>query len=142
MASGEPMTRALEELLTRLATLQLYQRDGRRSPHKSLLVLLALGRLATNRSSELAWSEAQVHLGSLITEFGPASKTSRPQNAAYPFTRPRSGRRYGRVGQRAPGRVCLHRDKSSAGLRDTSHVAAAVHGVRGNVFDLGLPVSE
>src|SRR4051794_31083024 len=59
-------------------------------PPKPLLMLLALGRLATTGSSTLPWSEAQVQLGNLIAEFGPASKTSRTQSAAYPFTRLRS----------------------------------------------------
>ncbi|WP_344922408.1 phosphorothioated DNA-binding restriction endonuclease [Plantactinospora mayteni] len=77
-------------LLARIATLRLHQRDGRRAPHKPLLVLLALGRLATTGSSALPWRDAQTQLGGLIAEFGPASKTSRAQSVAYPFTRLRS----------------------------------------------------
>lgn len=77
-------------MLARLARLRLHQRDGRRSPHKPLLVLLSLGRLTTTGSSALPWSEAQVVLGDLVAEFGPASRTSRVQSAAYPFTRLRS----------------------------------------------------
>jgi putative restriction endonuclease len=79
-----------EEVLTRLARLRLHQRDGRRSPHKPLLVLLALGRLAATGSSALSWSQAQTVLGNLIGEFGPASRTGIVQSAAYPFTRLRS----------------------------------------------------
>lgn len=78
------------QLLARIAALRLHQRDGRRAPHKPLLVLLALGRLATTGSSALSWQDAQTQLGGLIAEFGPASKTSRTQSAAYPFTRLRS----------------------------------------------------
>jgi putative restriction endonuclease len=55
-----------------------------------LLVLLALGRLSTTGSSALPWSDARSQLGKLIAEFGPASKTSRAQSAAYRFTRLRS----------------------------------------------------
>ena len=78
------------EPLEQLLALRLHQRDGRRSPHKPLLALLALGRLASHGSSSLPWSEAEGQLADLIAEFGPASSTSRAQSAAYPFTRLRS----------------------------------------------------
>ncbi|MEU4422508.1 phosphorothioated DNA-binding restriction endonuclease [Actinoplanes sp. NPDC024001] len=81
-----------DAVLARLATLRQHQRDGRRSPHKPLLVLLALGRLAGTGSSDLPWHEARTRLGALIDEFGPASTTSTTQSAAYPFTRLRSDR--------------------------------------------------
>ncbi|GAB1688676.1 phosphorothioated DNA-binding restriction endonuclease [Krasilnikovia sp. M28-CT-15] len=77
-------------LLARLASLRQHQQGGRRSPHKPLLVLLALGQLATAGSSELPWSQAQARLSDLIAEFGPLTRTSRAQSAAYPFTRLRS----------------------------------------------------
>jgi putative restriction endonuclease len=79
-----------QEVLARLASLRQNQYRGRRAPHKPLLVLLALGRLANRESSELSWSEAESQLSSLIAEFGPVSKTGRAQSAAYPFTRLRS----------------------------------------------------
>ncbi len=59
-------------------------------PHKPLLVLLALGRLAATGSSELPWTEAGARLAELIAEFGPPSRTGRAQSAAYPFTRLRA----------------------------------------------------
>jgi putative restriction endonuclease len=74
----------------RLASLRLHQQNGRRSPHKPLLVLLALGRFAATGSSELPWSAAETELARLIAEFGPATRTSQAQRAAYPFTRLRS----------------------------------------------------
>jgi putative restriction endonuclease len=77
-------------ILERLSSLRQHQQDGRRSPHKPLLVLLALGRLATTGSSRLPWSEAEKRLADLIEEFGPTSKTGRAQSAAYPFTRLRA----------------------------------------------------
>ncbi|NJC71631.1 restriction endonuclease [Planosporangium thailandense] len=79
-----------QDVLARLASLRQNQYRGRRAPHKPLLVLLALGRLANRASSELPWSEAEAQLSDLIAEFGPASKTGRAQSAAYPFTRLRS----------------------------------------------------
>ena len=71
----------------RLASLRQHQQDGRRSPHKPLLVLLALGRLAATGSSRLPWSIAETELAGLIAEFGPPSRTDPAQSAAYPFTR-------------------------------------------------------
>lgn len=73
-----------------LLGLQQYRHNGARVPHKPLLVLLALRRLAETGSSELAWSEVREPLADLIAEFGPSSRTSRQQSAAYPFTRLRN----------------------------------------------------
>jgi putative restriction endonuclease len=77
-------------LLDKLMSLRQHQHDGNRSPHKPLLVLLALGELAASGSSALAWSAAEERLASLIAEFGPPSSTGAAQSAAYPFTRLRS----------------------------------------------------
>ena len=77
MAEGSGSTRPRNEVLNRLAALRQHQQGGRRSPHKPLLVLLALRRLSATGSSALPWTDAQTKLGSLIEEFGPASKTSR-----------------------------------------------------------------
>lgn len=74
----------------RLLALQQYRHNGARVPHKPLLVLLALQKLSETGSSELAWSEVEDRLADLIGEFGPTTSTSRPQSAAYPFTRLRS----------------------------------------------------
>ncbi|MCC6497725.1 MAG: HNH endonuclease [Propionibacteriaceae bacterium] len=78
------------EALPDLLAVRQHQRDGQRSPHKPLLILLALGHLAATGSSELAWSSAAPKLGELLAEFGPPSRTSPAQSAAYPFTRLRS----------------------------------------------------
>ena len=80
-----------DDLLARLGKLRQYRRrDGQRSPHKPLLVLLALGRVAATGSSELPWAEAEPVLADLISEFGPSSRTRPAQSAAYPFTRLRN----------------------------------------------------
>jgi putative restriction endonuclease len=78
------------DVLDRFASLRQHQRAGQRSPHKPLLVLLALGRLTATGSSELPWSAAEAALADLIAEFGPPSRTGRAQSAAYPFTRLRA----------------------------------------------------
>jgi putative restriction endonuclease len=78
------------EVLARLAKLRMHQQNGVRSPHKPLLVLLALGRLQATGSSELPWTETWPQLGALIEEFGPTRAGGKAQRAAYPFTRLRS----------------------------------------------------
>lgn len=82
MTSADPVSQLLR--------LRQHQTGGRRSPHKPLLVLLALGRLASRGSSALTWSDAEHELADLLAEFGTGSGTSRAQGAAYPFTRLRS----------------------------------------------------
>lgn len=75
--------------LERLTALRQYQGDGKRAPHKPLLVLLALGQLASTGSSQMPWSLVQARLGALLAEFG-TSASHGPASAAYPFTRLRS----------------------------------------------------
>jgi putative restriction endonuclease len=81
-----PPTSALEPLLG----LRQHQGGGQRSPHKPLLALLALGRFLETGSSALTWSETVQRLADLVVDFGPPSRTSHSQSAAYPFTRLRS----------------------------------------------------
>lgn len=76
-------------VVDRLTALRQYQGDGKRAPHKPLLVLLALGQLATTGSSSMPWSVVQERLGALLAEFG-TSSSSGTSSAAYPFTRLRS----------------------------------------------------
>jgi putative restriction endonuclease len=78
------------DVLARLASLRQHEQNGRRSPHKPLLVLLALSRLAQTGSSRTPWSVAEKELGDLLADFGPPSSASKPQSAAYPFTRLRA----------------------------------------------------
>lgn len=100
-------------VLERFAALRQHRRNGQRSPHKPLLALLALGRLAESGSSELPWSAAESALADLIVEFGPPSRTGRAKSAAYPFTRLRADGVWvldqdvemDRVGPLAEGRV-------------------------------------
>lgn len=81
---------ARENTLERLTSLRQYQHQGKRVPHKPLLVLLALGQLEVTGSSAVTWERAQTRLAELIREFGPQTTTGAKQSAAYPFTRLRS----------------------------------------------------
>lgn len=78
------------DALERLKALRQHQQAGKRSPHKPLLVLLALGELASTGSSALHWSQVEQRLARLIADFGPPTRTGAAQSAADPFTRLRS----------------------------------------------------
>ncbi|MGN6330719.1 MAG: phosphorothioated DNA-binding restriction endonuclease [Motilibacteraceae bacterium] len=81
---------AYEDAVSRLLALRQHQQDGKRSPHKPLLVLLALGRLSSEGTSELRWSQVRDQLADLLADFGRPSRTAPRQAAAYPFTHLRS----------------------------------------------------
>lgn len=114
------------------------------SPHKPLLVLLALGRFAATGSSELPWSEAETQLAGLIAEFGPATTVSPAQRAAYPFTRLRSDRVWqldqdvpmDKVGPLATVQVSGRFDSAleAALLADPRNVLAAARGMVSSHF--------
>ena len=76
-----------EEFLRKIAGIRVATRDGRRAPHKALLILLALGRLSQNKP-RLASYEKDIRkpLRQLLEEFGPSTEP-RP---AYPFWRLRN----------------------------------------------------
>lgn len=77
------------QALERLTSLRQFQGDGKRAPHKPLLVLLALGQLADTGSSSMSWSVVEERLGPLLAEFGTTSLRG-ASSPAYPFTRLRS----------------------------------------------------
>lgn len=79
-----------DAVVERLVRLRQHQHDGKRSPHKPLLVLLALGQLASTGTSALRWSQVEERLARLLEDYGPPSRTLAAQSAAYPFTRLRT----------------------------------------------------
>lgn len=85
-----PVVMSKAEVLAALSSLRQHQRQGQRSPHKPLLVLFALGRLAATDSSAVEWPAAAPKLADLIRDYGPPSSAAPAQRAAYPFTRLRS----------------------------------------------------
>ena len=58
------------DAVERLTAIRQFSKDGKRAPHKPLLILLALGRLARTGSSELAWSDVEFELGALLDSYG------------------------------------------------------------------------
>jgi len=79
-----------DDVLERFASLRQYQANGKRAPHKPLLVLTALGRILDSGTSATPFSAVENQLASLISAFGPPSRTAAASSAAYPFTRLRS----------------------------------------------------
>jgi putative restriction endonuclease len=84
------MSQSRPAVVKLLSSMRQHQMEGGRSPHKPLLVLLALGRLTATGTSNLPWSVAEDRLSQLIAEFGRPSRTGRATSAAYPFTRLRN----------------------------------------------------
>lgn len=65
--------------------LNQHEDAGGRSPHKPLLILVALAHLRATGNSELAFSEIEGKLKALIEDYRPPRKT--PAQPANPFTR-------------------------------------------------------
>jgi putative restriction endonuclease len=70
------------QVLQRFSDLRQFQRGGHRAPHKPLLILLALARLARGEARMVAFSDIEQQLRQLIEEFGPSVERGAPQ---YPF---------------------------------------------------------
>lgn len=61
---GDPNISSGESVvIERLMNLRQHQQDGKRSPHKPLLALLALARIDTVGSSAIPWAEAPRAVG-------------------------------------------------------------------------------
>ena len=76
-----------ELILQKFRTLHLWQRDGKRAPHKPLLVLYAIGKLLRSESRLIAYSDIDEELGKLLQEFGPWESSDR---SVFPFWRLRN----------------------------------------------------
>ena len=73
-----------EAIIQKFTTLNLWQRNGQRAPHKPLLVLYAIGKLLRDEDRLIPYSEIDEDLGNLLKEFSP--RQSR-QGTQYPFWR-------------------------------------------------------
>lgn len=70
------------ELLEKLGKVTVWKRGGERAPHKPLLILLAVGRIAQNKPRLMRFAEVEEPLRQLLIEFGPRRKSYHPE---YPF---------------------------------------------------------
>ena len=72
------------ELVSLVGNLRPHRRSGRASPHKALLLLHALGRLAAAKGRLEKFADVEAPLSTLIERFGwSTASTQRPH---YPFT--------------------------------------------------------
>ena len=78
-----------EEFLRRLEKLNIWAQRGRRAPHKPLLLLLSLGRVARRLERLARYQDIAAPLEDLLKRFGRPSKAHHPE---FPFSRlPRDG---------------------------------------------------
>jgi len=80
--------------------------DGKRMPHKPLLILLMLGRAQRGKLSPIPFTAIRVELEELLTRFGPPS----PPNARDPFWRL----------QNDPGQIWIVRDNRGGRVAETT----------------------
>ncbi|MGW1929343.1 HNH endonuclease [Streptomyces sp. NPDC001919] len=78
--SPENMT--VSDLMDRLRSLRLHQRNGRQSRHKPLALLWGISRVATGKPSFAPWSQFRDEVGGLLAEFGLPDSSVTPE---YPF---------------------------------------------------------
>jgi putative restriction endonuclease len=71
------------ELLTHAARLNVYSSNGRRAPHKPLLLLTAVKAMQEGLPVVLPWREWDTRLGPLLIEYSPSHRS----NTHYPFRR-------------------------------------------------------
>ena len=81
------MTRA--DILRRFQAFVVWERRGKRAPHKPLLILYAIGKLLLGEK-QLRYAAIENDLRNLLQEFGPRQDPYRPQ---YPFWRLKNARK-------------------------------------------------
>ena len=66
-------------ILARFDRLNVWKRGDNRAPHKPLLLLYALGRLARGEPAFVSFKEAEPILKKLLEQFGPRTKSLHPE---------------------------------------------------------------
>src|SRR4029077_19467254 len=78
------MNKDQSELLARIGRLNVWRRGSERAPHKPLLLLLALSRVAQADACLAEFNEIEETLRRLLIQYGPPRKSVHPE---YPFWR-------------------------------------------------------
>ncbi len=61
-----------DEILKAFDNIRVWQHGDRRTPHKPLLILMALGNLMRGEKLRVGFAEIESKLGRLLEEFGPS----------------------------------------------------------------------
>lgn len=78
------MSQLTDRIFHKLTNFKVYNEDGKRSPHKPLLILIMLGRFQSGDYGSLTYTDIEKPLRKLIQEFGPTGSKPNPH---YPFWR-------------------------------------------------------
>ena len=62
----------VQELTSRIISLNVWKKGDQRAPHKPLLLLLALSRIANNQPRLMAFDVIEKVLAQLLEDFGPS----------------------------------------------------------------------
>ena len=73
-----------DELKEKILNIRIWQRGDERAPHKPLLLLYSLARVARGELRLVSYEEAVDDLRKLLQEFGPYRKVHYP---SYPFVK-------------------------------------------------------
>ena len=74
----------VEEVLKSFKKIKSWKKGSERAPHKSLLVLLALGEIQRGNTDFLSFEAIEEKLENLLVDYGPPRQNNRPE---YPFVR-------------------------------------------------------
>jgi putative restriction endonuclease len=78
------MEHSQEAILERVRTLNTWRKGDERAPHKPLLILLSLARLAQGSPRLSTFTELEIPLANLLKNYGPPRASFHPE---YPFWR-------------------------------------------------------
>tara|TARA_B100000686_G_C16607039_1_gene871757 strand:+ start:199 stop:1107 length:909 start_codon:yes stop_codon:yes gene_type:complete len=74
-----------KDIKDRFLAITVWEKNGRRAPHKPLLLLYALGRCANGKPREMPYTTVDQDLRPLLLEFGPVRRHA--PHTEYPFWR-------------------------------------------------------
>ena len=68
-----------KDILDRISQIKFWQRNGKRAPHKPLLLLLTLGRIHQGKDRLQSWTEIRAELTTLLNSYGRVQSKQVPQ---------------------------------------------------------------
>jgi len=108
------------EAINLFKNIKVWKRGGQRAPHKSLLLLYALGKCQIGEDRLIPFSKTDQSLRSLLIDFGPPRKSYHPE---YPFWRLQNDGIW-----ELPNSQLLKRRKSSTDAKKSELLKSNIHG--------------